>query len=49
MHQSIILLTDGEPNVFPPKGWIPTLNDYKKKHKNVIPAINCFVNFLLSF
>ena len=24
-HQSIILLTDGEPNIFPPSGHIPFL------------------------
>lgn len=38
-----MLLTDGEPNVFPKKGWIPTLEEYKKNHKNSIPIINCYV------
>ncbi|EGR33000.1 von willebrand factor type a domain protein [Ichthyophthirius multifiliis] len=40
-HQAIILLTDGEPNVFPPSGLIPQLEKYKSKNKN-LPQINTF-------
>jgi len=41
-HQSILLLTDGEPNIFPPAGMIPQLEKYKKLNKSQIAQINTF-------
>lgn len=41
-HQSILLLTDGEPNVFPPAGMIPQLEKYKKMNNSQIAQINTF-------
>lgn len=41
-HQSILLLTDGEPNVFPPAGMIPQLEKYKKMNNSQIAQINSF-------
>lgn len=41
-HQSILLLTDGEPNIFPPAGMIPQLEKYKKLNENQISQINTF-------
>ena len=41
-HQSILLLTDGQPNVYPPAGMIPQLEKYKKMNKGQIAQINTF-------
>eukprot|EP01104_Vermistella_antarctica_P019788 TRINITY_DN799_c0_g3_i2.p1 TRINITY_DN799_c0_g3~~TRINITY_DN799_c0_g3_i2.p1 ORF type:complete len:730 (-),score=183.45 TRINITY_DN799_c0_g3_i2:555-2744(-) len=39
---SIFLLTDGQPNVNPPKGHIPMLRNYKDKHANVAFNLSTF-------
>eukprot|EP01080_Neovahlkampfia_damariscottae_P007363 gene7363-11685_t len=39
-NSSLFVLTDGCPNVDPPRGYIPTLQKYKEKKK--IPTINTF-------
>lgn len=36
----ILLFTDGQPNVEPPRGHIPTLKKYKEEH----PQVNCAIN-----
>ena len=41
-HQSILLLTDGQPNIYPPAGMIPQLEKYKKMNKDKIAQINTF-------
>ena len=41
-HQSILLLTDGQPNIYPPAGMIPQLEKYKKMNKGHIAQINTF-------
>lgn len=37
-----MLLTDGDPNIFPPSGFIPQLKKYKNAHKNFRPVINTY-------
>eukprot|EP00211_Chloroparvula_japonica_P003707 CAMPEP_0119125336 /NCGR_PEP_ID=MMETSP1310-20130426/4648_1 /TAXON_ID=464262 /ORGANISM="Genus nov. species nov., Strain RCC2339" /LENGTH=774 /DNA_ID=CAMNT_0007115395 /DNA_START=27 /DNA_END=2351 /DNA_ORIENTATION=- len=39
---SCLLLTDGMPNIEPPRGHIPTLQRYKDKHQFLSCAINTF-------
>jgi len=36
-NSAVFILTDGEPNVIPPKGHLPMLEQYKEKHK--LPGI----------
>ncbi|KAJ1534335.1 hypothetical protein HK096_003999 [Nowakowskiella sp. JEL0078] len=38
---SVFLLTDGMPNIAPPRGHLPMLNEYKDNFKNM-PIINTF-------
>ena len=37
-NSAIFLLTDGCPNIQPPKGHIPSMKDYKDSHGGVYPA-----------
>ena len=37
-NSAIFLLTDGCPNIEPPKGHIPSMKDYKDSHGGVYPA-----------
>ena len=39
---SVLLLTDGQPNVIPPRGHIPMLQRYKDKHQELQCTINTF-------
>lgn len=41
-QKSILLLTDGQPNVNPPRGHIAELKDYKDKHPDFSFQINTF-------
>lgn len=41
-HSTIILLTDGEPNIFPPSGFEDQLTKYKFKHPNFLFSFNTF-------
>lgn len=41
-HSSLILLTDGEPNIFPPSGFEDQLQKYKLKHPNFLFSFNTF-------
>lgn len=41
-HSSLILLTDGEPNIFPPSGFASQLQKYKTKHPNFLFSLNTF-------
>jgi len=38
----LLLLTDGEPNVIPPRGHLPMVELYKKKHPDLSFTINTF-------
>lgn len=38
--QSLLLLTDGQPNIVPPRGHLPMLTRYQKEH----PEMNCTIN-----
>ena len=38
-HQTIIMLTDGDPNVYPNSGFLPSLKSYEKKY-DWLPTIN---------
>ena len=38
-NASLLLLTDGEPNVEPPRGYLPMLKKYKKQNNGVFPGI----------
>lgn len=40
--QSILLLTDGQPNVVPPRGHLPELRDYKDTHPGFVFQLNTF-------
>lgn len=42
VHQSIYLLTDGEPNIFPPSGYVMTLKKYLKAYPNFYFSLNTF-------
>ena len=37
-----MLLTDGDPNIFPPSGFHKTLENYKKKYPNFRPTLHTF-------
>jgi len=39
---AVLLLTDGQPNVEPPRGHIPMLQKYKDEHKQLSCTINTF-------
>ena len=39
---AVLLLTDGQPNVIPPRGHIPMLQKYKDEHKQLSCSINTF-------
>jgi len=39
---SVLLLTDGQPNVVPPRGHLPMLKRYKDEHQPLNATINCF-------
>ena len=41
-NTTIFLLTDGQPNIVPPRGHIPMLNRYMDDHKNMCCNINTF-------
>jgi hypothetical protein len=41
-NTTIFLLTDGQPNIVPPRGHIPMLNRYMDDHKNMSCNINTF-------
>jgi len=41
-HTSILLLTDGEPNIFPPSGFIEQLQKYKAKYPRFLFSLNTF-------
>lgn len=40
--QSVFLLTDGQPNIIPPRGHLPMLKKYKDEHKQLSCSINTF-------
>ncbi len=40
-HQTVLCLTDGDPNIFPVKGFLPSLEDYYIKYE-WLPTINTF-------
>jgi len=42
MNNTIFLLTDGQPNVVPPRGHLAMLQKYKDEHKNMNCNINTF-------
>ncbi len=37
-----MILTDGDPNIFPPMGNIPSLFNYKEKYPTFNPSIHTF-------
>jgi Mg-chelatase subunit ChlD len=37
-NSALFLLTDGAPNIYPPKGHLPSMKDYKDSHGGVYPA-----------
>lgn len=39
---AVLLLTDGQPNIEPPRGHIPMLQKYKDEHKQLSCTINTF-------
>jgi len=41
-QKTVLLLTDGQPNVVPPRGHIPELRDYKESHPDFSFMINTF-------
>lgn len=41
-HSSLILLTDGEPNIFPPSGFVQQLQKYKTKYPTFLFSLNTF-------
>jgi uncharacterized protein YegL len=41
-NASVFLLTDGQPNIEPPRGHVPTLKRYLEKHPQVRFTINTF-------
>ena len=38
-NASVFLLTDGVPNIEPPRGYIPTMQRYKDQHEGKYPGI----------
>lgn len=40
--QSVLILTDGQPNVIPPEGHLPALKKYKDENPNLRCSINTF-------
>ena len=38
-NASVFLLTDGVPNIEPPRGYIPTMQRYKDQHGGKYPGI----------
>merc|ERR1719247_2427089 len=41
-RKALLLLTDGQPNMNPPKGHLPELRDYKDQHPDFSFQINTF-------
>lgn len=41
-HQTIMLLTDGEPNIHPPSGEINQLIKYRNQYKDFQPTIHTY-------
>jgi len=40
-NTALLLLTDGEPNIVPPRGHLPMLQKYKNQHKQ-LPSVHTF-------